>query len=457
MLCIRCGIGLSLARLLRRGSHQAAHGLLSNSRNNGQQPSHVEVATASSPSHMRIAYLISLYPKVSHSFIRREIHALESLGLQVDRISIRGWDQELVDAEDIAERAITRYVLNQSALKLTSAVFESLFASPQRFWRALRLAIGMSSKSDRSLPYHLVYLLEACCVSRWLQGRDIRHLHAHFGTNPAEVAMLVHVLCGVPYSFTVHGPDEFDRPEFARLRDKARHAAFVVGVSSYGRSQLLRWVDDDRWDRVQVVHCGLDASFLNAVPVPVPDVPRMVCIGRLSGQKGQLILLQAAAVLMNDGVPLELVLAGDGEMRAVIEAAIARLGLARRVRITGWIDAAQVRDELLAARAMVLPSFAEGLPVVVMEAMALGRPVLTTYIAGIPELVQPGRTGWLFPAGDVDALVAAMKECLATPTADLDRMGAIARERVRERHDAVREATKLAALMNRTHSEEGAR
>ncbi len=406
---------------------------------------------------MRIAYLISLYPKVSHSFIRREIHALESLGLQVDRISIRGWDEALADAEDIAERAITRYVLKQSAVELAGAVVASLVASPRRFWRALSAAIGMASKSDRSLPYHFIYLLEACCISRWLQGRDVRHLHAHFGTNPAEVAMLVHMLCGVPYSFTVHGPDEFDRPQFARLRDKARHAAFVVGVSSYGRSQLLRWVDDDQWGQVQVVHCGLDASFLNAAPVPVPDVPRMVCIGRLSGQKGQLILLQAAAVLMNDGVPFELVLAGDGEMRGVIEAAIARLGLAQRVRITGWVDAAQVREELLAARAMVLPSFAEGLPVVVMEAMALGRPVLTTYIAGIPELVQPGLTGWLFPAGDVDALVAAMKECLATPTAELDRMGASARERVRERHDAVREASKLARLMTATAPSEAAR
>lgn len=396
---------------------------------------------------MRIAYLTSLYPKVSHSFIRREIHALESLGLEVDRISIRGWDQELVDAEDIAERKITRYVLQQGAAQLVRAVVASLFASPRRFWGALRMALGMARPSDRSLPYHLIYLLEACCISRWLQERQVQHLHAHFGTNPAEVAMLVHALCGVPYSFTVHGPDEFDRPQFARLRDKARHAAFVVGVSSYGRSQLLRWVDDDRWDRMQVVHCGLDASFLNAAPVPVADVPRMVCIGRLSGQKGQLVLLQAAAVLMREGVPFQLVLAGDGEMRGVIEAAIAQLGLGQHVSITGWIDAPRVREELLAARAMVLPSFAEGLPVVVMEAMALGRPVLTTYIAGIPELVQHGRTGWLFPAGDVDALVAAMKECLATPTPTLDAMGAAARERVRERHDAVREARKLAVLM----------
>ena len=397
---------------------------------------------------MRIAYLTSLYPKVSHSFIRREIHALESLGLEVDRISIRGWDEPLADAEDIAERQLTRYVLQQSATQLVGAVVASVFGSPRRFWGALRMALGMAWPSDRSLPYHLIYLLEACCISRWLQERQVQHLHAHFGTNPAEVAMLVHALCGVPYSFTVHGPDEFDRPQFARLRDKARHAAFVVGVSSYGRSQLLRWVDDDRWDRMQVVHCGLDASFLSAAPVPVADVPRMVCIGRLSGQKGQLVLLQAAAVLKREGVPFQLVLAGDGEMRGVIEAAIAQLGLGQHVSITGWIDAPRVREELLAARAMVLPSFAEGLPVVVMEAMALGRPVLTTYIAGIPELVQHGRTGWLFPAGDVGALVAAMKECLATPTPALDAMGAAARERVRERHDAVREARKLAVLMH---------
>ena len=396
---------------------------------------------------MRIAYLISLYPKVSHSFIRREIHALETLGLEVDRISIRGWDEPLADAEDIAERQLTRYVLQEGAAKLAGAVVASLFASPRRFWGALRMALGMARPSDRSLPYHLIYLLEACCISRWVQERQVQHLHAHFGTNPAEVAMLVHALCGVPYSFTVHGPDEFDRPQFARLRDKARHAAFVVGVSSYGRSQLLRWVDDDRWDRMQVVHCGLDASFLNATPVPVADVPRMVCIGRLSGQKGQLVLLQAAAVLKREGVPFQLVLAGDGEMRGVIEAAIAQLGLGQHVSITGWIDAPRVREELLAARAMVPPRFAEGPPGAVMEAIALRRPVLTTYIAGIPELVQHGRTGWLFPAGDVGALVAAMKECLAMPTSALDAMGAAARVRVRERHDAVREARKLAVLM----------
>ena len=402
---------------------------------------------------MQIAYLINTYPKPSHTFIRREIAALESMGWQVHRFAMRSDRGALVDPVDFIEDAKTEHVLEIGGKALLRSSLGWMIRHPKQAAHGLAMAIRCGRRGNSGgpgtggIPRHLIYLLEAAHIARRAEALGIGHIHAHFGTNPAEVAMLVHALTGVPYSFTVHGPDEFDRPEYARLRDKARHAAFVVGVSSYGRSQLLRWVDDGQWDKVQVVHCGLDSSFLDAPQVPVPDVPRLVCIGRLSGQKGQLILLQAAAALMRDGVPFELVLAGDGEMRAVVEAAINRLGLQKHVRITGWIDAAEVRAELLAARALVLPSFAEGLPVVVMEAMALGRPVLTTYIAGIPELVQHGRTGWLFPAGDVDALVAAMKDCLSSPPALLDRMGAVARERVLERHDAVREAAKLAALM----------
>jgi colanic acid/amylovoran biosynthesis glycosyltransferase len=402
---------------------------------------------------MRIAYLVSEYPKVSHSFVRREIHALEGLGFEVERFAIRGRELVLVDAEDIAERLRTRYVLGHGVWRLLSAMFAVLVGQPRRFVESLRLAFGMARRADRSLPYHLIYFLEACWVSRWLISRNIEHLHAHFGTNPAEVAMLVHALTEIPYSFTVHGPEEFDKPEFLHLREKVRHAAFVVGVSAFGRSQLLRWVDVEQWNKVQVVHCGLDPSFLDAPITPVPNTSRLVCVGRLSGQKGQLILLQAAAVLLRDGVPFELVLAGDGEMRGEIESSIDTLGLRPHVRITGWIDAHQVRQEILASRGMVLPSFAEGLPVVLMEAMALCRPVLTTYIAGIPELVQHGENGWLFPAGDVDALVAALKACLASPPAVLTTMGRSARDRACDRHNATHEAARLGALFKQAKSE----
>ena len=394
---------------------------------------------------MRIAYFINQYPKVSHSFIRREILALERQGIEVQRIALRGWDGELQDNDDIAERSKTRYVLEDGVKGLLKPLLEVLRAQPRRFFSALWLALGMGRRADRSWPYHLIYLAEACRVVQWLQAFGAEHVHAHFGTNSTEVVMLANALGGPPYSFTVHGPEEFDKPQFLHIGEKVRRAAFVAAVSSYGRSQLYRWVAHAHWDKVKVVHCGLEAAFHAGPPVPVPAVPRLVCVGRLCEQKGQLLLLEAAQKLAAQGKAFELVLAGDGEMRAEIETLIVRHGLQGQVRITGWISSGQVREELLAARALVLPSFAEGLPVVIMEAMALRRPVLTTYVAGIPELVRPGENGWLFPAGAVQELAAAMADCLGQPDEVLQRMGDAAHQRVLERHDIDTEAAKLAS------------
>ena len=395
---------------------------------------------------MKVAYLINQYPKVSHSFIRREILALERHGMEVLRVAMRGWDGELVDADDRRERERTRYALQGGAAALLCASLGQLLRAPRRFLVALRLALKMAGNADRPLPIHLVYLAEACWVARQLQQEGSRHLHAHFGTNSAEVAMLTHMLCGIPYSFTVHGPDEFDRPEFIGLGEKIRRSAFVVAVSLYGRSQLFRWVGQEQWGKVKVIHCGLENAFHDGPATWPPDQPRLVCVGRLCEQKGQLILIAAAAALARDGIEFELVLAGDGEMRAQIEAEITRHRLGEKVRITGWIDGAQVRHEIESARALVLPSFAEGLPVVIMEAMALRRPVLATYVAGIPELVVPGETGWLVPAGSVTDLVAAMKACLVMSVDALQSMGNKARERVLLRHDIDRESARLADL-----------
>jgi len=395
---------------------------------------------------MRIAYFINQYPKVSHSFIRREILAVERQGFEVQRIALRGWDAELVDAEDVSERDKTRYVLQDGIKGLLGPALQVLRAQPRRFFSTLWLALRMGLRADRAWPYHVVYLLEACRLLTWLQAFGARHVHAHFGTNSTEVVMLANALGGPAYSFTVHGPEEFDKPQFIHLGEKVRRAAFVVAISSYGRSQLFRWVDHSHWAKVNVVHCGLERSFHDVTPVAVPSVPRLVCVGRLCEQKGQLLLLEAARILAAQDVEFEIVLAGDGEMREQIEALTTQHGLQSKVRITGWISSDQVRTEILAARALVLPSFAEGLPVVIMEAMALRRPVLTTYVAGIPELVRQGENGWLFPAGEVEELAAAMADCLAQPVEVLQRMGDAARQRVVERHDIDTEAARLADL-----------
>lgn len=416
-----------------------------------------------------VAYLVNVYPKVSHSFIRREIRALEALGVNVVRYTVRPSGDDLPDAGDREEAAKTRVILGgglMPLLKATARAHVKNFGAAVKAWK-LTWALGYGS--EMGLSRHIYYHLEACLLAEWLKESGATHLHAHFGTNPAAVAALTHVYSGIPYSFTVHGPQEFDNPIGLALGDKIALSSFVVAISSFGRSQLYRWCRHEHWPKVQVVHCGLDAAFLDHEaggaaessdssslhPDPNPPAPkgegarspRLVCVGRLCEQKGQLLLVEAAARLFAEGRDFQLVLVGDGEMRGEIEALCFRHGITKRVTITGWASSEQVRKELLACDAMVLPSFAEGLPVAIMEAMAVAKPVITTSIAGIPELVTP-ECGWLVPAGSIEALVDAMRSAVTAPAEVRERMGAIGRRRVRERHDALTEAKKLVALFN---------
>ena len=398
---------------------------------------------------MRIAYLINQYPKVSHVFIRREILALERRGIDILRIAIRGENDELVDDEDHLERKRTRYVLREGAPALLLALIRMLLTRPLRLIAALRLACRMSRHAERPLPVHLIYLAEACRIEAWLRAADVQHLHAHFGTNAAEVAMLVHVLGGPQWSFTVHGPEEFDKPQLIGLAEKVRRCAFVVAISSYGRSQLYRLVEHEYWSKVQVVYCGLEPAFRTRPSSSPPAARRLVCVGRLCEQKGQLLLVEAARQLAAQGVAFELILVGDGELRPDIEALIRRYKLEATVRITGRISSDELQEQIIAARALVLPSFAEGLPMVIMEAMALKRPVISTFVAGIPELVHPGEHGWLVPAGDVEALVEAMRACLELSTQNLERMGQASHKRALERHNVDTQAAQLASIVPR--------
>jgi glycosyltransferase involved in cell wall biosynthesis len=302
----------------------------------------------------------------------------------------------------------------------------------------------MSRGSDRPLAIHLAYLAEACRIAGWLAKQQVQHLHAHFGTNPAEIACMVAELIGIKFSFTVHGPEEFDKPLSLHLGEKVRRASFAIAVSSFGASQLRRWAETADWPKIRVVHCGLDDSFFADDAGRSPSGNQLVCVGRLCEQKGQMLLIQAAAELARRGRQFQLVLAGDGEMRAEIEKLVSGLGLEDKVRITGWISGDDVRAQILASRALVLPSFAEGLPVVIMEALALGRPVLSTYVAGIPELVRNGENGWLVPAGDMMLLADALDEVLSASDSVLESMGKRGKQLVLQRHSAAIEAAKLA-------------
>jgi glycosyltransferase involved in cell wall biosynthesis len=394
---------------------------------------------------LKIAYLINHYPKVSHSFIRREILALERQGIEVQRIALRGWEGPLPDEEDRRERERTRYVLQNGGLALFAPTLRVLLRRPICFLRALCLTLKMARESDRPVAYHLVYLAEACRILPWLARSGACWIHAHFGTNSTDITMLVNVLGGPPFSFTAHGPEEFLRP--IGLREKISRAAFVVAISSFGRSQLYLWAPVQDWHKVKIVHCGLERSFYEGTSAAPQIARRFICVARFAIEKGQTQLIEAAARLASKGLDFELVLAGDGPVRQLLEEQIERCKLQRRVRITGWISSDRVREEILAARALVVPSFSEGLPVVIMEAMALRRPVLATYVAGIPELVRPNQTGWLFPAASVDELAGAMEDCLTKAPKELQEMGENAYQRAVARHSIDAQTARLAELL----------
>jgi colanic acid/amylovoran biosynthesis glycosyltransferase len=403
---------------------------------------------------MRVAYLVNQYPKVSHTFIRREVLALEALGIDVMRVALRGWTESPIDVCDVKEQRKTTYVLKAGALSLVLSYLLIFFYSPVKLLRCLGDAFVLGRGGDRPLWVYFIYLCEACWIKRrfdrWArEGCPVDHVHAHFGTNSAAVALLLRSIDGPTYSFTVHGPEEFDRPEALKLGFKASRAKSVVAISAFGRSQLYRWISLYDWNKVKIVRCGLEASYFEEQKAEGSEknsdgeLGTLLCIGRLSEQKGHLVLIEAAAILHLRGVYCNLVFAGDGELRGDIEKRIEVVGIQSKVRITGWISSAEVKMEIARSRAIVVPSFAEGLPVVIMEAMAMEKPVISTYVAGIPELVEQGETGWLVPAGDSNALADAMELVLSASADSLRSMGLKGKARVSEAHSISRSASEL--------------
>jgi len=394
-------------------------------------------------SRMHVGYFTSYYPATSHTFIRREIVALERQGVTVIRYALRADPHGLVDPQDVFEAEKTKFIFRAGFLELIRCFVVIAVRQPFSLVKALSLALRVGHRSDRGFLRHVAYFFEAIVLADWCRRDAVQHLHAHFGTNPTVVAMLAHTLSGIPYSFTAHGSEEFEKAPLLSLELKLSQAAFAVCVSSFGRSQLMRWSRPEHWSKIAMVHCGVDSAFLENPLQPVSDKPRLVCVGRIGEHKGQLVLIAAARLLRAANIDFEIVLVGDGPMRPLVEDVIRRNGLEQQISITGWVSGDRVKSEMLAARALVLPSFSENMPVVIMEAMALGRPVISTYIAGIPELVRPGQTGWLVPAGDEIALALALREALVAPTDQLETMGVAARSHVKEGHDASKEAAKL--------------
>ena len=406
-------------------------------------------ANAQTPGPRKVAYVVNRYPGPSHSFIRREIQALEQLGCIVHRFSVRPGEVTADGGEDVAELARTSVLLAGSKLALLLRAILVLLGRPLRALRATRLTVRLGRRSDRGVLRHLAYLVEAAELVRRLD-RDVELLHAHFGTNSTTVAMLATELGGPPFSFTVHGPEEFERAHGIALAEKVARARFVAAISDFCRSQLWYFVPVEHWAKIVIVRCGVDATFLAPAARPMPEAPELLWVGRLAPQKGVPVLLAACRLLAERQVAFRLTIIGGGPLEAWARAEVVRAGLGERVVFAGWRQAAGVREHLDASRGLVLASFAEGLPVVVMEAMARQRPVVATRIAAIPELVVPGETGWLVAPGRADQLASAMESLLAMPSNEASQMGGAGRRRVVASHDAAAEAVVLWRAMRAT-------
>ena len=400
---------------------------------------------------MHVAYLVNMYPKGSHTFIRREILEVERQGITVERFALRGWDSNPVDPTDREELAKTRHTLRDGLLPLLLQAIIVAGTRPGLFWCALRSALAMSKNGARPWPYHLIYLAHAARILTWLKDSDVTHIHAHFGTNSAEIASLIHTLGGPSYSFIVHGAEVLDNPSEHALPIKVKGAKFALGSCAYAASQMMYHVDPALWDRIKVVHCGLPSAVFDTAPAPLPEHPVFLSISRFSPEKGHVLLLRAFAEVLKSHAKAKLLLVGDGPMEDQLRAQVKDLGIQNAVVFEGWLDSNAVQAKIREASALVHPSFSEGLPVVIMEAMTERRPVISTYIAGIPELVKEGETGWLIPAGQEHELMRAMADCAARPNADLEAMGAAGFDRVRARHDIRTEAEKLIALFSAEH------
>ncbi len=402
-----------------------------------------------------VAYLTGEYPRATDTFIQREVSALRQHGLTVLTCSIRRTDKEhLVGEEQRSEAATTFYVL-QAARRLPHLVgchLRALISRPGRYSSALLMALRKRPSGLKALLYQLFYFAEAVILSDHLQKNDVKHLHNHIAKSSCTVAMLTSRLSGIPFSFTLHGPDIFFEPFHWQLSEKIAAASFVSCISHFCRSQAMIFSAPEHWEKLHIVHCGVEPERYQRKTI-CRNGNQLLFVGRLAGVKGVTLLLHAVAKLSCQYPDLHLTLIGDGSDRTMLEAETKRLGLETKVTFAGYKSQDDVAAAFLKSDIFILPSFAEGLPVVLMEALAAGLPVVTTRIAGISELVEDGKSGILVPPGDAESLTDAIRDLLNAPAKRIS-MGEVGTRKVQAEFDIRKEARglhdRIAAFHNST-------
>jgi glycosyltransferase involved in cell wall biosynthesis len=401
-----------------------------------------------------IAYLCSEYPAISHTFIYREIDSLRKAGMTVHTASIhRPVGLDIMTAAERTEAENTLMVLSQPATAILKAHLHCLVKKPGSYLRMTAAALRLSVTGPKSPVKALAYLAEAGILLEWAHRNGVTHIHEHFGNPTAIVAMLMKRYGGITYSISVHGPDIFYTVDSAMLAEKVREASFVRCISHYCRSQIMRISDVASWDKFHIVRCGIDPELYTARPEPRNSIPELLCVGRLVPAKGQHILLEACEILKKEGVPFHLTFVGDGPDRKSLEACTASGKLSAEVTFKGALGQDKVRACYDRADLFVLASFAEGVPVVLMEAMAKEIPVISTRITGIPELIEHEEDGLLAVPGDPQDLAAQIRKVLGSPEMR-SRLGKAGRQKVTALYSQHRNNAQMVSHFKNEHRQE---
>jgi glycosyltransferase involved in cell wall biosynthesis len=400
---------------------------------------------------VRLAYLVSRYPAVSHTFILREVLSLREHGIEIEVASINPPDRptENLTKEERDEAAKTFCVKKAGVAGALIAQARIFTQKPVCYLRGLAFAIRLGGSDPAKVAMSLFYFVEAAMIAHWMQRKAMDHLHVHFATPAATVALILARMCPIRFSLTVHGPDEFyDVPGY-HLTQKVESASFICAIGLYARSQLMKVSPVQHWDKIEISPLGVDSECFTPRPFrAAPELFEVLCVGRLVAAKGQHILLRAMHEMARAGYKVLVRFVGDGPDRKALESEAARLGIAQYVRFEGAVNQDRIREFYRTADVFALASFAEGIPVVLMEAMAMEVPCVTTWITGVPELIRHEVDGLLVAPSDAAGLAQAISRMIGDD--DLrKRLGEAGRQRVREKFDLDRNVRHLAEIFTR--------
>jgi colanic acid/amylovoran biosynthesis glycosyltransferase len=398
----------------------------------------------------RMAYLSAQHPMLSMIFIVREIAQLEQLGFDIEVASVNNADRprDKLTAIEAAQADKTYYIKAHGLAGALAAHAHTLFTRPLRYLRGWRYAASLAGLDLRALAMQCLYLTEALMLGRWMQRRQLAHVHVHLGSQPATVGLLAKQVFDIGLSITVHGADEFYDAWRQHLAQKVAHADFIVCISNFARSQLMFVSDSRHWNNLVVCRLGIDVTLFNPRPYTRTraDEPfHILCVGRLSAAKGQQLLIEAVARLRSMGRPVSLDIVGGGANMPVLQALVRQHGLADVVTLSGPVNQDRIREHYARADCFAMASFAEGVPVVLMEAMSMQIPCVTSHITGIPELITHDENGLLTPPSNVDGLVAQLDRLIADPVL-ARRFPEAARTQVQMHYDLQGNVAKLAAI-----------